>query len=223
MEVLRADLCNVTADRPERALDSVEGAIAAVARGEFVIVVDDEGRENEGDLIMAADAMTPQALAFMRRHTSGLICVAMPGAALDRLALPLMVQDNAESFQTAFTVSVDLRHGISTGISAADRAATLRALANPASRAEDFVRPGHIFPLRARSGGVLERPGHTEAAVDLAQLAGRSRCGVLCEIVRDDGAMARRDDLVRFALHHALCIISVAQLIDYRKAKEGRA
>ena len=223
MEVLQADLCDVTAHRPECVLDSVDGAIAAIARGEFVIVVDDEGRENEGDLIMAADAMTPQALAFMRRHTSGLICVAMPGAALDRLALPLMVQDNAESFQTAFTVSVDLRHGISTGISAADRAATLRALGDPASRAEDFVRPGHIFPLRARDDGVLARPGHTEAAMDLARVAGRGDCGVLCEIVRDDGAMARRDDLVRFALHHALSIISVAQLMDYRKDKEGRA
>ncbi|WP_342132677.1 3,4-dihydroxy-2-butanone-4-phosphate synthase [Hydrogenophaga sp. OTU3427] len=197
--------------------DSVESAIAAVARGEFVVVVDDESRENEGDLIIAADAVTPEAIAFMVRHTSGLLCVALPGDVLDRLQLPLMVQNNAESFQTAFTVSVDKREGISTGISASDRAATIRALADPQTQASDLVRPGHLFPLRARAGGVLKRPGHTEAAHDLVQLAGRKAGGVLCELVRADGEMARRPDLLRFAHAHGLAIITIAQLIAHRR------
>jgi len=195
--------------------DSVNMALAAIARGEFVVVVDDESRENEGDLIMAANAVTPQAMAFMIRHTSGLICIALPGEVLDRLELPLMVRDNAESFQTAFTVSVDKRHGISTGISASDRAATIRALADPATRSVDLVRPGHLFPLRSRSGGVLERPGHTEAAHDLVRLAGCSAGGVLCEIVRADGEMARRPDLFRFARQHDLVIVSIEQLVSH--------
>lgn len=197
--------------------DPVERAVAAMARGEFVVVVDDETRENEGDLVIAADAVTPQAMAFMVRYTSGLICVALPGEVLDRLALPLMVQDNRESHQTAFTVSVDKRTGISTGISASDRAATIRALADPRSSPTDFVRPGHVFPLRARAGGVLERPGHTEAAQDLARMAGRPDGGVLCELVRSDGEMARRPDLFRFAQQHGLAIVSIAQLIEHRR------
>lgn len=197
---------------------SVTQAIRAMARGEFVVVVDDQDRENEGDLIIAADAVTPEAIAFMVRHTSGLICIAMPEAELQRLALPQMVPHNADSFGTAFTVSVDLRLGISTGISAADRAATLRALASPRTRAEDFVRPGHVFPLRARAGGVLERPGHTEAACDLAQLAGRGYAGVLCELVNADGSMSRRQDLARFAARHGLTMITTRQLIAYRRA-----
>lgn len=197
--------------------DSVETAIAAIARGEFVVVVDDESRENEGDLIIAADAVTPEAIAFMVRHTSGLLCVALPGVVLDRLQLPLMVQDNAESFQTAFTVSVDKREGITTGISASDRAATIRALADPDTLAADLVRPGHIFPLRARAGGVLERPGHTEAAHDLVRLAGRETGGVLCELVNQDGEMARRPDLLRFAHAYGLAIITIAQLISQRR------
>ena len=201
---------------PDCPFDRVESAIAAIGRGEFVVVVDDESRENEGDLIIAADAVTADAIAFMVRYTSGLICVAFPGTVLDRLRLPLMVQDNAESFQTAFTLSVDKREGISTGISAADRAATLRALADPKTQAGDLVRPGHVFPLRAHEGGVLARPGHTEAAHDLVQLAGRPTGGVLCELVRDDGAMARRPDLVLFARSHGLVIITIAQLIDYQ-------
>lgn len=209
--------CEVERPRRPRAspFDSVEAAIAAVGRGEFVVVVDDESRENEGDLIIAAEAVTPEAIGFMLRHTSGLICVALPGAVADRLALPLMVQDNAESFQTAFTVSVDKRTGISTGISASDRAATLRALADPAAQPSDFVRPGHVFPLRAREGGVLARPGHTEAAQDLVRLAGRGSGGVLCELVNGDGEMARRPELLRFARSHGLVAISIEQLIQH--------
>ncbi|WP_256702502.1 3,4-dihydroxy-2-butanone-4-phosphate synthase [Burkholderia sp. SRS-W-2-2016] len=200
--------------------DTVPAAIRAIERGEFVIVVDDENRENEGDLIIAADAVTPEALAFMVRHTSGLICVSMPGRVLDRLDLPPMVQQNDEPFRTAFAVSVDLRHGVTTGISAADRAATIGALASPKAVADDFVRPGHVFPLRAREGGVTERRGHTEAAYDLVRLAGRGYAGVLCELVNDDGTMARRPDLVRFAVAHGLTLISIAQLLAYCGAAE---
>jgi 3,4-dihydroxy 2-butanone 4-phosphate synthase/GTP cyclohydrolase II len=201
----------------EGAYDTVDTAIGAIARGEFVLVVDDEHRENEGDLIIAAEAITAADVAFMVRHTSGVICVALPGPELDRLGIPLMVEANSESHQTAFTVSVDCKHGTTTGISAADRASTLRALANPLAVAEDFARPGHVFPLRCRAGGVLERPGHTEAAQDLVQLAGRRPGGVLCEVVNDDGTMARRPDLVRFALEHGLVMISIAQLVSYRQ------
>lgn len=205
----------------DAAFDSVEAALAAIARGEFVVVVDDTDRENEGDLIIAADAITPAQMAFLVRHSSGLVCVALPGERLDALELPLMVKANTESHQTAFTVSVDYRHGTSTGISAADRAATLNALADPASRPDDFARPGHIFPLRARAGGVLERPGHTEAALDLAVLAGRRPAGVLCEIVNDDGSMARRPELLAFAREHGLPIITIEQLIAWRRAREA--
>jgi 3,4-dihydroxy 2-butanone 4-phosphate synthase/GTP cyclohydrolase II len=210
----------ITKAQPECAFDSVETAIDAVRRGEFVVVVDDETRENEGDLIIAANAVTPEAMAFMVRHTSGVVCVSLPGNVVDRLELPPMVPDNADPFRTAFTVSVDLRLGVSTGISAADRAATLRALADPAAKAADFVRPGHVFPLRCRDGGVLERPGHTEAAHDLVNLAGRGVGGVLCELVKDDGSMARRADLIGFALSHGMAIISIADLIAYRQSQE---
>ncbi|TBW09221.1 3,4-dihydroxy-2-butanone-4-phosphate synthase [Azotobacter chroococcum] len=205
----------------EASFDTVETAIAAIARGEFVVVVDDTDRENEGDLIIAADAISPAQMAFLVRHSSGLVCVALPGERLDALELPLMVEANSESHQTAFTVSVDYRHGTSTGISAADRAATLNALADPASRPDDFARPGHLFPLRARAGGVLERPGHTEAALDLAVLAERRPAGVLCEIVNDDGSMARRPELFAFARAHGLPIVSIEQLIAWRRAQES--
>lgn len=203
--------------------DRVESAMAAIGRGEFVVVVDDESRENEGDLIVAADAITPEGIGFMLRHTSGLICVSVSGEVADRLALPPMVAQNAESFQTAFTVSVDKRSGVTTGISASDRAATLRALADPHATPGDFVRPGHVFPLRARAGGVMVRPGHTEAAQDLVRLAGRAPAGVLCEIVNADGEMARRPDLFRFARSHGLVIVSIAQLIAWRRAMEPLA
>jgi len=221
MSALDQAVSRITRAQPERAFDSVETAIAAVRRGEFVVVVDDETRENEGDLIIAASAVTPEAMAFMVRHTSGVVCISLPGPVLDRLELPPMVQSNADPFRTAFTVTVDLRLGVSTGISAADRAATLRALADPAAKAEDFVRPGHVFPLRCRGGGVLERPGHTEAAHDLVSLAGRGVGGILCELVNEDGGMARRADLIGFALSHGMAIISIADLIAYRQPRQA--
>ena len=201
--------------------DSIEVAIRTIAAGGIVVVADDENRENEGDLIMAADAATPEAIAFFVRHTSGVICAALPGWRCDQLELPLMVPPaaNADQFRTAFTVTVDLAHGTSTGISAADRAATLNALANPAVAADAFNRPGHIFPLRARAGGVLERPGHTEASVDLARLAGRQPAGVLCELVLDDGRMQRLPDLQRFAKEHGLPLVSIADLIEHLRSR----
>jgi 3,4-dihydroxy 2-butanone 4-phosphate synthase/GTP cyclohydrolase II len=202
--------------------DTIPDAIAAIAAGGIVVVADDEHRENEGDLIMAADAATPQAIAFFIRHTSGVICASLPGDRCDALALPLMVPPdaNADQFRTAFTVTVDLAEGTTTGISAADRAATLRALALPDSTPAMFHRPGHIFPLRARPGGVLERPGHTEAAVDLARLAGRNPVGVLSELVLDDGRMQRLPDLHRFAAAHGLPLVSIADLIHHRRSTE---
>ncbi|MDQ3944891.1 MAG: bifunctional 3,4-dihydroxy-2-butanone-4-phosphate synthase/GTP cyclohydrolase II [Actinomycetota bacterium] len=200
----------------------VEEAIAAVARGEFVTVVDDADRENEGDLIIAADKITPEAVAFMVRHTSGVICMPVVGTRLDDLRIPLMVADNTESQRTAFTVSVDAKNNTTTGISAADRAATIKALIDPTSGPEDFNRPGHIFPLRYREGGVLKRAGHTEAAVDLARLAGLYPAGVLCEIVKDDGTgeMARLPDLERFSAAHGLVMLSIADLVRYRRQRE---
>ena len=199
---------------------SIEDAVAAIARGEIIVVVDDEDRENEGDLIMAAEAATPETITFFVRHTSGVICTPLTGPRLDELDIPLMVRDNTESHRTAFTYSVDFVHGTSTGISAADRAATIRALVDPATRPADLARPGHIFPLRYAEGGVLKRAGHTEAAVDLARLAGMEPAGVLCEIVNDDGTMARVPDLVEFCREHGLLMITIAQLIKYRRQNE---
>ncbi len=198
----------------------IEKAIAAIAQGEMVIVVDDEDRENEGDLIMAAEYASPEKLGFLVKHSSGVICVPLPGQRLDELGLPLMVLDNTESQRTAFTISVDYRHGTSTGISAADRAATIQALIDPATRPEDLAKPGHMFPLRYREGGVLKRAGHTEAAVDLARAAGLYPAGVLCEVVRDDGEMARLPELETFAEEHGLAIISIADLIRHRRQKD---
>jgi 3,4-dihydroxy 2-butanone 4-phosphate synthase / GTP cyclohydrolase II len=185
-----------------------------------VVVVDDAERENEGDLVMAAEKATPEAVAFILRHTSGVICAAMTAERLRALQLPPMIADNDESQRTAFAVTVDCRRGTTTGISAADRAATLRALADGTSQPDDFVRPGHLFPLRAREGGVLERRGHTEAAVDLARLAGLSPCGVLCELMNDDGTMSRPPDLIAFAARHGLPIIAIADLVAYRRRTE---
>ena len=173
----------------------IENAIAAIQRGELVVVVDDADRENEGDLIMAAEKVTPETMAFMIRHTSGVICMPMLGERLDDLRLPLMVAHNTEVQRTAFTISVDAVHGTTTGISAADRATTVRALIDADTRPEDLARPGHIFPLRAREGGVLKRAGHTEAGVDLAQLAGVQPAALLAEVVNEDGSMARLPDL----------------------------
>lgn len=200
--------------------DAVESAIAAIQRGEFVLVVDDTDRENEGDLIIAAEKITASQMAFMVRHSSGIVCVSMTGERLRQLKLPLMVERNTESHRTAFTVSVDYLHGTTTGVSAADRALTLNALADATSQAFDFARPGHIFPLRCRRGGVLERAGHTEAAHDLAAMAGLQPAGVLCEVVNDDGTMARRPELLAFAQHHGLVIITIADLIVYREQAE---
>ncbi|WP_198083458.1 bifunctional 3,4-dihydroxy-2-butanone-4-phosphate synthase/GTP cyclohydrolase II [Variovorax sp. E3] len=201
------------------ALDLIEDALQALARGSIVVVVDDEDRENEGDLILAAEFATPEAIAFMVRYTSGMLCVGLPGERLDELELPLMVERNTDSMKTAYTVTIDYRHGTTTGISASDRAATVRALVDTQAVAGDFNRPGHVFPLRAVPGGVLSRPGHTEAAVDLTRLAGLRPGGVLAEVVNDDGTMARRPQLEAFARQHGLPLVSIADLVAYRAEK----
>ena len=201
-------------------LCSVTEAIDEIRKGRFVIVVDDEDRENEGDLVMAAEMATPEAVNFMAREARGLICVPLTGKRLDDLHLPLMVADNTAPHGTAFTVSVEARGRVTTGISAADRAATIRALVEPATQPDDLLRPGHTFPLRAREGGVLRRAGQTEAAVDLARLAGFQPAGVICEIMNEDGTMARMPQLETFAAKHGLLILSVAQLITYRRRHE---
>ncbi|HAM02533.1 MAG TPA: bifunctional 3,4-dihydroxy-2-butanone-4-phosphate synthase/GTP cyclohydrolase II [Acidimicrobiaceae bacterium] len=203
------------------AFAAVGDAIAAIGRGEMVVVVDDKDRENEGDLIMAAEAATPESIAFFLAHTSGVICVPLTPERADALELPLMVTTNTESQRTAFTVSVDARRGTTTGISAEDRAATIRTLIDPKARPSDLNRPGHIFPLRARPGGVLKRAGHTEATIDLVRAAGLHPAGVLCEVVTEDkAAMARLPELERFADHHGLLLVSIADIIRYRRRKE---
>ena len=201
-------------------LARIEQALADIAAGRPVVVVDDEDRENEGDLIFAAELATPELLAFMVRYTSGYICVPMTGEDCDRLDLPPAYHTNQDRRGTAYRVSVDAREGVTTGISAADRARTIRLLADPATRPADLARPGHVVPLEAKAGGVLERPGHTEAAVDLARLAGLRPVGVLCELVNDDGTMMRLPDLERFAAAHKLTLISIADLIAYRRLTE---
>ncbi|MEU0115317.1 bifunctional 3,4-dihydroxy-2-butanone-4-phosphate synthase/GTP cyclohydrolase II [Streptomyces bobili] len=202
------------------ALDPIEQAIADIAAGRPVVVVDDEDRENEGDLVIAAEKATPEIVAFMMSECRGLICAPMEGDELDRLELPQMVVDNTESMKTAFTVSVDASaaHGVTTGISAADRATTLRLLADGTAEPTDLVRPGHVFPLRARPGGVLVRNGHTEAAVDLARLAGLRPAGAIVEIAGEDGRMLRLPELIPFARKHGLTIISIEDLIAYRRS-----
>jgi 3,4-dihydroxy 2-butanone 4-phosphate synthase/GTP cyclohydrolase II len=202
------------------ALSTIAAAVSDMKRGRMVIVTDDEQRENEGDLVMAAEKANPKAIAFMARHGRGLICAPMLGERLDALDIGHMVEEPQESFRTAFTVSVDARRGTSTGISAHDRARTLRALADPRSRSNDFNRPGHVFPLRYREGGVLVRAGHTEAAVDLCRLAGLKPAGVICEVMRDDGFMARLPDLLKFAKRHGLKVVSIADLIRHRREHE---
>ena len=199
---------------------SIPEAIDEIRRGRMVIVVDDADRETEGDLIMAAERVTPEAIAFIVRHSSGVICMPVIGERLDELEIPLMVAANTDSRRTAFTVSVDARMGVTTGISAADRARTIRAIIDPETEPADLSRPGHVFPLRYREGGVLKRAGHTEAAVDLARLAGLFPAGVLCETVNEDGTMARLPDLERFARAHDLRIISIADLIEHRRQHE---
>ncbi len=201
---------------------SVEEAVEAFKNGEFLIVVDDEDRENEGDLVMAAEMATPEAINFMAKEARGLICVPMTQGRLDELHIPMMVpdEDNSAHLGTAFTVTVEARAGTTTGISAADRAKTVQTLADPEAKPNDLVRPGHIFPLRARDGGVLVRAGQTEAAVDLAQLAGLQPVGVICEIMKEDGTMARLPDLEKFSLEHEIKIVSVAQIIAHRRRHE---
>jgi 3,4-dihydroxy 2-butanone 4-phosphate synthase/GTP cyclohydrolase II len=201
-------------------LDPVERAVAEVAAGRAVVVVDDEDRENEGDLIAAASRMTPQLMAFLIRHTSGVVCVPVTGDVLDRLAIPLMTPHNRERLRTAYTVSVDARDGVTTGISAADRTRTVRTLVDSATEPYELVQPGHVFPLRYREGGVLARPGHTEAAVDLARLAGLTPAGAIAEIVHEDGTMMRAPALREFADRHGLAMISIADLIAYRRLHE---
>jgi 3,4-dihydroxy 2-butanone 4-phosphate synthase/GTP cyclohydrolase II len=201
--------------------NTIEEAVDAVRRGEVVVVVDDEDRENEGDLIMAAECATAEKIAFFVKHTSGLICAPITAERADELDLPLMVARNTESQRTAFTVTVDYRHGTTTGISASDRAMTIRSLIDPSTRPDDLTRPGHIHVLRARDGGVLKRAGHTEAAVDLARMAGLYPAGALCELVTEDGmGMARLPELERFAKNHGLSIISIADLVRYRRQRE---
>jgi len=199
---------------------TIEEAIDEIRRGRIVIVVDDADRENEGDLVMAAEKATPEAINFMVTHGRGIVCMPAAGERLDALGIPLMVEQNRESHGTAFAVSIDAREGTTTGTSAHDRATTIRIAADPRTRPEDLRMPGHVFPLRAKPGGVLERAGHTEAAVDLARLAGLQPVGALCEVLNPDGSMARLPELVRIAREHGLVIISIADLIAYRRRRE---
>jgi len=200
--------------------DRIEDAIQAIRHGKMVIVVDDEDRENEGDLTMAAEKVTPVAINFMATHGRGLICVPIVSERLDQLQIPAMVSENTSPFETAFAVSVEAKHRVSTGISAHDRAATIKVILDPNSRPDDLARPGHMFPLRAREGGVLTRAGQTEAAVDLARLGGLYPAGVICEIMNADGTMARVPELVRFARRHGLRMITIKDLIDFRMRRE---
>ena len=201
-------------------LATIPEAIEEIRAGRFVIIVDDEDRENEGDLAVAAEKVTPEAIKFMATYGRGLICMPVVGERLDELRIPMMVRDNTAKYETAFTVSIEAKHETTTGISAHDRAATVRAVIDPASKPSDFVSPGHTFPLRAKEGGVLVRAGQTEAIVDLARLAGLYPAGVICEIMADDGTMARLPQLEVFAEHHGLKIVTVADLIAYRRKTE---
>ncbi|RME02821.1 MAG: bifunctional 3,4-dihydroxy-2-butanone-4-phosphate synthase/GTP cyclohydrolase II [Deltaproteobacteria bacterium] len=200
---------------------SVEEAIEEIRQGRMVILVDDEDRENEGDLVIAAEKVTPEAINFMATHGRGLICLALTEERIRHFRIPMMVQRNTSRFHTAFTVSIEARHGVTTGISAHDRARTIQTVMDDAAGPEDIVMPGHVFPLRARRGGVLVRAGQTEGSVDLARLAGLKPAGVLCEIMKEDGTMARRSDLERFARKHGLKIISIEKLIAYRLQNES--
>jgi len=202
-------------------IHNIEAALEDIRQGKMVVLVDDEDRENEGDLTMAAEKVTPEAINFMAKYGRGLICLSLTEEKLNELRLPMMVSENTSRFQTAFTVSVDARKGVTTGISAADRATTILAAVDENTKPEDLVSPGHIFPLRARSGGVLVRTGQTEGSVDLARLAGLKPAGVICEIMKDDGTMARMPDLLTFAKEHELKIVTIADLIKYRLNKES--
>ena len=197
-------------------LASIEAALEDLRNGKMVILVDDESRENEGDLIFAAEKATPELINFMSRHGRGLICLPMMEADFERLAIPMMTKNNRSRHQTAFGVSIEATEGVSTGISAHDRAHTIKTAVDESSVADDIVMPGHVFPLKAREGGVLVRPGHTEGSVDLARLAGLKSAAVLCEVINDDGTMARLPDLMQFALRHQLNVVSIRDLVTYR-------
>lgn len=202
-------------------MSSIQEAIQALKNGSFIIVSDDESRENEGDLVLAAEAATPEKIAFMLEHTGGVICVPMIEEHLNRLALPLMVDRNTDPNGTAFTVSVDKKEGVTTGISASDRAATIKHLANTKAQAADFTRPGHIFPLKYKEGGVLKRAGHTEASIDLLKLSNLAPVGVISEMMHGDGSMMRGEDLDRFSKEHAIPLVTVSDLIRYRRTKDS--
>ncbi len=199
---------------------NIPEAIEDIKVGKFLIIVDDDNRENEGDLSLAAEKVTPEAINFMTKHARGLICLPIIGKRLDELRIPLMVGENTSKFSTAFTVSIEAKHRVSTGISASDRTETIKAVINPATKAEDLVQPGHMFPLRAREGGVLVRAGHTEAIVDLARLADLYPAGVICEIMNEDGSMARLSQLEAMSEKYGIKIITVADLIAYRLRHE---
>lgn len=202
------------------ALSTIPEAVEDIKAGKIIIVVDDEGRENEGDLAIAAEKVTPEAINFMAKEARGLICMPVIGERLEELRIPMMVQDNTARFSTAFTVSIEAKHGVTTGISAQDRATTIKTVINPATKPEDIARPGHVFPIKARPGGVLVRAGHTEAVVDLARLAGLYPAGVICEIMNEDGSMARLRQLEEMAAKYKLKMVSVADLITYRRRHE---
>jgi len=200
--------------------DRVQKALAEIRSGRMVVLVDDEDRENEGDLVMAAACVTPESVNFMVRHARGLVCLSMTEERITHLDLPMMVDDNRSTRSTAFTISIEARHGVTTGISAGDRARTIQAAVASDAHPHDLVSPGHVFPLKAKPGGVLQRTGHTEGSVDLARLAGFEPAGVICEIMREDGTMARQPDLIEFAREHGLCVVSIAELVEYRLAHE---
>src|SRR3990172_853097 len=200
--------------------NTIEEGIADIRSGKMVILVDDEDRENEGDLTMAAEAVTPEAINFMAKYGRGLICLSLTPERVETLQLPMMTTDNTSQFGTAFTISIEARKGVTTGISAADRATTIRTAIDPAKGAEDLARPGHVFPLRARPGGVLQRAGQTEGSVDLARLAGLYPAGVICEVMNDDGTMARVPELLEFAKRHNLKIVTIKDLIGFRMRAE---
>jgi len=201
-------------------LDSIEDAIEAIQNGEMIIIADDVDRENEGDLVIAAEFCTPEAVNFMAKYGRGLICLPMSGERLDELQIPMMVERNTTSFGTAFCVSIEAKYGTTTGISAADRSTTIKAAINPNTKPSDLNRPGHVFPLRAQEGGVLKRTGQTEASVDIAKIAGLKPAAVICEIMKDDGSMARVPDLLEFREKHNIKFITVADLVSYRMEKE---
>ncbi|KAJ2912637.1 hypothetical protein MD484_g7788, partial [Candolleomyces efflorescens] len=224
-EIWRATEIKNAPQRTSFSFDSMEDALAAFAAGEFLVVMDDETRENEGDLIIAASQCTTEKMAWMIKHTSGYICCALTGDRLQQLNLPMMVPENEDAYRTAYTITVDYKHGTTTGISAHDRSLTARALASPTTTADDFIRPGHLVPLRARTGGVLTRKGHTESGVDLCALTNQPLAGVLCELVNDDeqGSMARRDDCRAFADRWGVKMISVEMIAEWRRRHEGQA